>query len=978
MRGWEFIRKQGIVIGICAMFVCLLFCCTSYAEELSDRETAQPPKDIHIVWDTSGSMVAPEDEHGVLKPIDIWAKAYYALEAFTAIVEAEDNVSLYPMSMDVEKIPIETPFLIEGQSSQDRVDSVRKAPSSFPITLHTYFRTVERASQKDWREGYQRWLVIITDGVFNRSYGMRENGVPEKGDYPKDKESLLESLIAFLNEDPSLHIIYLNIGKEGKNGLPVGLAGKMANGAVDGRLYWLPEKSDMSITDMMMEVSQILSNLDTTPKPVLGDNGKGKVTLPFPAKKLVMFIQRNSGGLGNDTAKIPFIDKAENDWNSEVTFFQAPCKTDGPDIQTYARDYPSDKAENLTLTKEDLKTIDNSGAVVIYSPKSPERNIANGEYSFTYQKGDVYSFFYVPDVAVTVELRQGDATFTQSTLQSETSTPQENVIKTGLYDLEVVLKDPQTGKSLTDTGGNFADKDFSITITDRNGTRSYNQKTVTESLIPGETVIVGRCPMGSSGQEKWAVKIPVRVECEDGQTIFLEDMENEAALPKIFLIPEEEGELHLEDFTCKLAWGAETANTAETSNATETAKTAETTKTAETANPPETASTPKPSTPPTTATPPPLNEDLKNSLTWVPEPTKDGDGWFFRLSGAKENLRRVANGNYRLQFAIDTGDSDLWIEDPRQEITVSLLHKPQTLAVVLEQPETISAWSLYWKKTWSLNDRFSPSDLKVCDLTYLLGSDPLSAASDREWLTGGEEENAFQRFLTIDEGNPFQLLVNPGRRWWKYQGEPLRLGVWAEYDSGGTKSRTTPGAYVELLVEPLTTRQRCMIVAIWFFLAALVALLVGFILAWFFGVVILKRWVPMSLCIYRKMGRSEREKRCKRAEKGGGIRFKREVSFCLLDKNVNDGREEEWRFPDITLRRLKGGDYQIENYKDFRRDQYRLNGDPITESNRIMKIDSVLEACDKGPSGNCDWSKEGDIWRYRLGKYFERQGRKSE
>ena len=924
---------------------------------------AQPPKDIHIVWDTSGSMVAPADKSKRLVPTDVWAKAYYALEAFTAIVEAEDSISIYPMSMDLDEKPVEPPFRIMGQSGQDRVDKVMKALSNLPITLHTYFRTVERASQRDWMEGYQRWLVIITDGVFTRSYG--REGIGDSGFYPRKEEGLLETLKDMLNEDPTLHIIYLNIGKEGQRNQVI------PDDAGGGRLHWLSQKSGMNVTEMMLEVSQILSDLDRAAFHVQGDTREVKVTLPFPAKRLVMFVQSGSGdlkeasangdlsvsgnrsgntaldkGTGNDAAAFPDIDGKQYGWNSDITVFESPRKSDGPDIVTYARNHFSANKANLNLTKEDLKTINSSGAVSIFSPEDGKRNIASGEYSFPYKDGYVYSFFYVPDVAVTVELRQNDATFSQSVLDPQNvlaSANPANTIKTGTYDLEIVLKDPETGEPLTGSEGNFADQDFSITITDQNGTRSYYQRMVTETLAPGEVTIEGQCPLGGSGQEKWEVKIPVRVVCEDGQTIVLEDMEEETVLPKIFLIPMEEGyEAALEDFKCQLTWGndAEKWGDAAENAAENTAENA-----AE-----NTAGN--------------IAVELEKALTWKIIPTNAADGWFFYPASSKENLRRVANGSYRLQLTVDTDNRVFWIENPSQEITVSFMHKPRTLSVGLEQSEQISAWELYWRGVFSRGE-ISTSACKAFELTYLLGADPLSDESDREWLTASAKEHDLEGFLDIVEERPFQLLLKPGRQWWKYRGDSLRLEVRAEYDSGGTKSRTSTGGYVECRVEPLTNGQRGMILGFWVLLALAILLVMVKFFAWIFGVLIFKIWIPPSLCVYRCI--SGRRERCRRK---AGLRerllFSRKATFYTFGKRPKVGKEADWEFPNITLKRLRRGKYQIVNYEEFEGEQYKLNGDPITELHCVMVDGSVLRACDRDNGGHCDWSKESAVWSFQL------------
>lgn len=104
---------------------------------------------IDIVYDDSGSMEVDNR----------WSQALYAMEVFAAMLGDEDEMNVYCMS-DEGRAPVE----VEG----DDPDRVEKLVTALDDSGNTPFNTVRAAAADILAEAPEkdRWLVILTDGVF--------------------------------------------------------------------------------------------------------------------------------------------------------------------------------------------------------------------------------------------------------------------------------------------------------------------------------------------------------------------------------------------------------------------------------------------------------------------------------------------------------------------------------------------------------------------------------------------------------------------------------------------------------------------------------------------------------------------------------------------------------------------------------------------------------------------------------------------
>ena len=145
----RFIFVVPVVIFLCTAFV---FPPHSLAVE------TQKANYINIVFDDSGSMY--HDDSSVL---DRWCNASYALSVFANMLDEGDMLNIFPMGLEGDKGAVIT----GSMSPQDRQNTIEGLELK---ASNTYFSSVEGAYAdiKTVSDSYDRWLVILTDGEFNR------------------------------------------------------------------------------------------------------------------------------------------------------------------------------------------------------------------------------------------------------------------------------------------------------------------------------------------------------------------------------------------------------------------------------------------------------------------------------------------------------------------------------------------------------------------------------------------------------------------------------------------------------------------------------------------------------------------------------------------------------------------------------------------------------------------------------------------
>ena len=166
-------------------------------ETTCDAEVApipEPDREINLVLDESGSMF--RDENG---PITLWSIAKYSLEVFTALLSPNDELNVYRLSDYGPKKTGPTLALTGSQSANERVAQVHALPL---MGGSTPWRAVTSASEDlATSQATEKWLVVVTDGVFDAPDGTGDVS-------PQEVETYLEALA----QETGARVAFMSIG----------------------------------------------------------------------------------------------------------------------------------------------------------------------------------------------------------------------------------------------------------------------------------------------------------------------------------------------------------------------------------------------------------------------------------------------------------------------------------------------------------------------------------------------------------------------------------------------------------------------------------------------------------------------------------------------------------------------------------------------------------------------------------------------
>jgi hypothetical protein len=162
-KGGYVLMKKAVVTFVCLALLCIGFMPLHGQAYASN----QPSKAIHIVYDDSGSMIKDGGTY-----FDRWGQAKYAMEVFAAMLEENDVMSVYYMSDFVAAGKADAPARIVIKGSELAGDRVAKIHNTVTSSSDTPFDAVVKA-YADLRnaDAQEKWLVVLTDGEFNRLNG---------------------------------------------------------------------------------------------------------------------------------------------------------------------------------------------------------------------------------------------------------------------------------------------------------------------------------------------------------------------------------------------------------------------------------------------------------------------------------------------------------------------------------------------------------------------------------------------------------------------------------------------------------------------------------------------------------------------------------------------------------------------------------------------------------------------------------------
>ncbi|MCL2378361.1 MAG: hypothetical protein FWC77_04455 [Defluviitaleaceae bacterium] len=164
---------------------------------------AQHRRAIHVVYDDSGSMYR---SGGVYN--DRWGQAHYAMEVFAAMLSAADTMRVYYMSDfvpaaggDINAPPRLTIYGAEPVSarvSQIRNTITRTSSTPFDPVIRAYYDLLETDAD-------EKWLVVLTDGVFNVLRGLPNEYIDVNGYLTQfASQSDVNIILLAVGDDPGL------------------------------------------------------------------------------------------------------------------------------------------------------------------------------------------------------------------------------------------------------------------------------------------------------------------------------------------------------------------------------------------------------------------------------------------------------------------------------------------------------------------------------------------------------------------------------------------------------------------------------------------------------------------------------------------------------------------------------------------------------------------------------------------------------
>lgn len=163
-------------------------------------------KVINIVYDDSGSMVNGEEKDTAKKEayVATWSQAKYSLEAFVAMMNDDDQMNVYCMS-DAGKLS----KTIKGSDKDGGVDDIHSNLKTGDYSVLTPIQTLEKAysglSDSKY-DGYEKWLVVLTDGAFTVS----------NKDGTKVSDTKVKGMLKTYGTSLKGRLIYIPIGSSAK------------------------------------------------------------------------------------------------------------------------------------------------------------------------------------------------------------------------------------------------------------------------------------------------------------------------------------------------------------------------------------------------------------------------------------------------------------------------------------------------------------------------------------------------------------------------------------------------------------------------------------------------------------------------------------------------------------------------------------------------------------------------------------------
>lgn len=373
--------------GVLGIIVCLVIsiCNVSIVYAEDPEKNDQNSNLIYIVYDDSGSMYL-NDIDNPTECYNKWAQAKYSISTFANMMGENDKMEIYSLSgSNDESSNYEPCISIEG--NENSTEKITKIESNLNNSYdkNTKFETVERVAQrlkKDSNNSAKKWLIVITDGFFQKNKKEIKN---------KDElESNFKNIIHDKDEDETINkninYVYLNIGNESLS-LPDNMDENFYTYSAENT-----ENSD--ILKGLTKIANLIFKQQNLNDFSQKDN-KVTFNIDAPIKKIIVFAQGQNTKIGQLKYKGK---KSKNYEYSDIVDFKGPSEENIPDgIKKIVN--------NNNLDLNGLLASDLQGQITTYSLEN-DNQFKLGDYELEVENSTELQIYYELDVDLGLNLFQ--------------------------------------------------------------------------------------------------------------------------------------------------------------------------------------------------------------------------------------------------------------------------------------------------------------------------------------------------------------------------------------------------------------------------------------------------------------------------------------------------------------------------------------------------------------------------------------------
>ena len=423
--------RKGIRILLSALLTAVIILSLSPRITVSASAFTRKTKSrvIHVVYDDSGSMANDSKTR--------WSQARYALEVFVSMMGENDEIMIYPMTsysywdasyQEKSETWGKTITIKGSDSAQKRVDAISKMNGSTRngqdgMYINTPIESVETAGN-DLRNknAEDKWLVVITDGAFDRGNGY--DGLP--------KSETQSVIVPFCNET-GIRIAYVAIEPDDS----------MKMNDVNTNGFYSFEASKGKILETVTEVATLVFNLQ---KIDVSGGGTKSVTPDIPISKMLIFAQGDRVSVGD-------------------------VKIDGNKMDAKPEAVDAEVAENTPYVPKNTGTVKVEpglkGTVVTYTAKDEDHPFPAGKYEFSCNTDNV-AVYFEPGVKIEAILEGSSG--------SVNLTRGEGELDAGNKKVRLRMVNPLTGETIDPSASPLLkNANMTMTITDPDGkSETYN------------------------------------------------------------------------------------------------------------------------------------------------------------------------------------------------------------------------------------------------------------------------------------------------------------------------------------------------------------------------------------------------------------------------------------------------------------------------------------------------------------------------